>query len=423
FLDRRGGSGEMPVVLRREPGTRVKILIAHNRYRQAGGEDAVVAAEAAMLRRQGHEVELLLFDNEAISGVRASAAAAIASFYSLPGYRQTAKMLAGFAPAVLHVHNFMPTLSPAVFFAAGAARIPVVQTLHNYRLLCANAQLFRDGSVCERCVEQRSFLPGVRLACYRGSRAGSAVVGGTMALHHALGTWSRRVARYIALSEFAAAKLGTFRVPRDRIRIKPNFVPDRGAAAAVAVPSGEHPQPFALFVGRLSEEKGLATLIAADEQARLPMPVKIAGDGPWRERVERAAQQPGSHLVYLGRQSEHEILALMQRAEVLLVPSLWYEGFPMVMVEALSLGLPVIASRLGGLPEIVEEGVCGLLHSPGDPEALAQMIQAFLNKPAEAKLAMRRAARQRYLDLYGEQRNYETLMKIYAEALEPMPRA
>lgn len=373
-----------------------------------------------MLRSQGHDVELLLFDNEAIAGVRGSAATAISSFYSFTGYRQTAEAITRFAPAILHVHNFMPTLSPSVFFAAGAARVPVVQTLHNYRLICANAQLFREGRVCERCVEQRSFLPGIRLACYRGSRAGSAVVGGTMALHHALGTWSGRVARYIALSEFAAAKLGEFRVPREKIRIKPNFVPDRAQDLVASEIFEEPAQPFGLFVGRLSEEKGLATLIAADGQGRLPFSIKVAGDGPWRERVEHAAGRPGSRLVVLGRQSENEVFALMQQAAVLLVPSLWYEGFPMVMVEALSLGLPVIASRLGGLPEIVEDGVCGLLHAPGDPEALARAVQDFVALPTEARIRMRQAARGRYLDHYGEQRNYETLMKIYAEALEPI---
>lgn len=399
----------------------MRILIAHNRYQQAGGEDKVVAAEAEMLARRGHPVEVLNFNNEAIVGVRGSAAAALSSFYSFSAHRRMAEVLARFAPDVLHVHNFMPTLSPSVFFAADAAHVPVVQTLHNYRLLCANAQLFREGAVCERCVQQRSFLPGVHHACYRGSRVGSAVIGGTMALHHALGTWSRRVARYIALSEFAAEKLAEFRVPHARIRVKPNFVPDPATPAETNQVLGAPLAPFALFVGRLSEEKGLATLLAADERGLLPLPVHLGGDGPWRDRVERAAQRPGSRLVALGRQTEDEVRALMRQATVLLVPSLWYEGFPMVIVEALSLGLPVIASRLGSLPEIVADGVCGLLHTPGDPAALGKALQDFLHLPAESQTTMRRAARLRYLDHYSEPRNYEMLLRIYAEALVPKP--
>ena len=370
-----------------------------------------------MLARQGHAVELLLFDNEAISGVGASAKAAVSSFYSVSSHRKAAELLASFRPDVLHVHNFLPTLSPSVFFAAGAARVPVVQTLHNYRFICARAQLFREGRVCEECLQQRSFLPGVRHGCYRGSRIGSAVVGGTMALHDALGTWSRRVARFIALSEFAAAKLGEYRVPRDKIRIKPNFVPDCGELERRARSAASAP-PFALFVGRLSEEKGLATLIAADERGRLPLPVHIAGDGPMRDAVQRASQRPESRLVTLGRRSESEVRALMQQAAVLVVPSLWYEGFPMVMVEALSQSLPVVASQLGGLPEIIEEGICGLLHAPGDPEALGGALERFVSLSPVRQVAMGQAARLRFLERYGEQRNYRTLLAIYAEAIE-----
>ena len=396
----------------------MKILIAHNRYQQVGGEDKVVSAEAAMLARGGHLVELLAFDNEEITGPLSKAAAVASAFYSRPSYRRTAQALASFQPDVLHVHNFMPTLSPAVFFAGSAAGVPIVQTLHNYRLICASAMLFRDGEVCEDCVERGSFLPGIRHACYRGSRVGSAVIGGAMALHDTLGTWRERVERYIALSEFAAAKLGQSRVPPEKIRIKPNFVPDPGELASREGRGGEAAAPFALFVGRLSQEKGLDTLIGADESGLLPLPIHIAGDGPLRERVEDASRRPGSQLIALGRQSEAAVMALMQRASVLLVPSLWYEGFPMVIVEALSLGLPVIASRLGGLPEVVEDGVCGLLHTPGDPAALGFALRRFTSLGPEGERTMRAAARRRYLERYSVSRNYQLLMAIYAEAIE-----
>lgn len=358
-----------------------------------------------MLRRRGHAVEVLGFDNEAVAGVAGRVASAASAFYSIPSHRRVSAALKSFRPEILHVHNFLPTLSPAIFFAATEAGVPVVQTLHNYRFICANAQLFREGRVCELCREQRSILPGIRFGCYRGSRLGSAVVGASMAVQAGLGTWERRVARYIALSEFAATKLGEFRVPRERIRVKPNFVPDGGTGKGLG--------GYALFVGRLSEEKGLDTLLAADRLGRLPMPVRIVGDGLLRSKMEEGCAREGSQLVFCGPKSAAEVRELMREATALLVPSLWYEGFPMVMVEALSLGLPVIASRIGGLPEIVEDGVCGLLHDPGDSEALLGALCAMEAQCA----AMRSEARARYLERYSEEINHAQLLAIYQEAI------
>ena len=389
--------------------SRLKILVAHNRYQQAGGEDGVVEREAAMLVRAGHQVELLTFHNETITTPLARMQAAARSFYSTRSYRQTVAALQCFQADILHVHNFLPNLSPSVFFAANAARVPVVQTLHNYRLLCANALLYREGAPCEQCIDQRSFLPGVRHACYRGSRMGSAVVGGGMAIHAALGTWIHRVDRYIALTRFAAQKLGQSRIPPGRIRIKPNFIADPGV--------GHGSGGFALFAGRLSEEKGIETLLAADALGNLPIPIHIAGDGPLLAQVRQAARRPGSELVVLGARSAAQLQDLMKQAALLLVPSLFYEGFPLVVVEALSVGLPVVASRVGGLPEIVEEGVSALLHTPGDPAALAGAIQSFLAQPARI-VAMRAAARSLYLARYTEAANCQALLEIYQELLD-----
>lgn len=387
----------------------MKICIAHNRYKMLGGEDRVVAAEAEMLVRDGHQVEMFETTNEEIRSFPAQAAAAVSSFFSLKNYGKVQHVLQAFQPDVLHVHNFMPTLSPAVFFAASSRRVPVVQTLHNYRLLCANAELFHAGQPCERCVTGQSFLPGVRRACYRGSRAGSAVVGGTMALHDKLGTWKNYVSRYIALTEFAASKLGGSRVPKERIRIKPNFVADAG--------EGEGSGGFALFAGRLSGEKGIQTLIDADATGRLAMPVYIAGDGPEREQVHRASSLPGSQLVMLGPQTKEELQRLMKRAELLIVPSLWFEGFPMVIVEAFACGVPVLASRIGSLGELVCHGETGLLHDVGSPEAIAQGTQDFVTLSPERKRAMRRTVRDTYLSKYNEGRNCKLLLDIYEEAV------
>jgi glycosyltransferase involved in cell wall biosynthesis len=387
----------------------MKILVAHNRYQQASGEDAVVAEEVRMLQQRGHSVHRYTVDNDGITGAWQQAAAAARSFYSLPVSREISNLLASFRPEILHVHNFFPTISPAIYFVAGRYRVPVVQTLHNYRLLCASAMLFRDGRPCEDCLVGRSFLPGVMHACYRGSRVGSAIVGASASVHSAMGTWKNRIDRYIALTQFAAQKLGSYRVPVEKIRIKPNFVPDHGC--------GQGQGSFALFVGRLSTEKGLETIIAADRRGHLPLPVHMAGDGPLFAEVERACARPGSRLVYLGRLSRSQVVEQMKSATVLLVPSLWYEGFPMVMVEALSLGLPIIASRIGGLPEIVHDGHSGLLFEPGDPSALLQALGSFVSDTNRID-AMRQASRRLFDLHYTEQKNYEILIGIYNELLD-----
>lgn len=392
----------------------MRILVAHNRYQQTGGEDSVVAEETAMLERHGHEVAQFIVNNDDIAGAAAQIGAAVRAFYSSASRKKVEEVLASFKPDVLHVHNFFPTLSPSVYFAARGHSVPVVQTLHNYRLVCANAQLFRDGRPCEDCLQSKSFFPGVKYACYRGSRAGSAVVGGVMSFHAALGTWERRIDRYVVLTEFAAAKLGEWRVPRERVRVKPNFVPDRGIA--------EGKGGFALFVGRLSHEKGLSVLIEADRMTRLPLPVYIAGDGPMRQEVEQAAARPGSRIKVLGPQSREQVLDLMRAATVLLVPSIWYEGFPMVLAEALSFGLPVIASRIGGLPEIVEHGKPGLLFEARNASAFVEALRKILGD-ADLLSSMRQAARQRFEDLYSEERNHAMLMTIYQEAFADASRA
>jgi glycosyltransferase involved in cell wall biosynthesis len=387
----------------------VKILIAHNRYQQAGGEDAVVRAEAAMLERRGHTVDMLEFDNDAIHGAPAKLIAGLNTFYSRTSYSRVERVIQRFRPQILHVHNFLPVLSPSVFFAARHNHVPAIQTLHNYRLLCASATMYRDGHVCEECLERRSIIPGIKYGCYRESRLGSAVVGGTVALHNALGTWKGRIDRYIALTDFAARKLGTWRVPGEKVRVKPNFVQDLGA--------GSGGGNYALFVGRLSKEKGLDVLIAADIAGVLPLPVYIAGSGQMFSDVEAAAARFGSRLVLLGKQSAESIRTLMREATVLLVPSVWYEGFPMVIVEALSAGLPVLCSRIGGLAESIEDGACGMLFEAGNVDNFATVFRTFTSMPSNELQAMRDCSRARFQSLYSEDINYETLLRIYREVL------
>jgi glycosyltransferase involved in cell wall biosynthesis len=385
----------------------VKILIVHNRYQQKGGEDTVTAAEEWLLRSRGHEVELLQADNDHIQNAVTSGLAAVQSIYSFSGKRRMREALRGCRPDLVHVHNFFPTLSPSIFSACSEADVPVVHTLHNYRIQCAANSLYRAGQVCEQCVLSRSFLPGVRHACYRSSHIGSAVVGLTMALHEQIGTWSSRISAYIALTEFAAKKLGRFRIPPEKIFVKPNFAIDRGVAAG----DGN----YALFVGRLTEEKGVQTLIDADAAGGLCMDVVILGDGPMRSAVVQAAARTGSRLKVKGFVGQNDVLTWMKSAKVLLMSSRWYEGDPMVVIEAFSLGLPVISGNIGNTAAIVLREGAGLVYTSGYHHELSAALQRFADSPVAAR-QMRMSARNYYLATHTPERNYERLMEIYSRA-------
>jgi glycosyltransferase involved in cell wall biosynthesis len=235
----------------------VKVLVAHNQYLQRGGEDAVFEAECELLERYGHEVVRLVVTNEGLGeGKRLDrVGSALSAVWNARQYSAVRALIRRVKPRLLHCHNTFPRLSPSVYYAAANEGLPVIQTLHNFRLLCTNALLFRDGGVCRECVGKLP-ISGVRHACYRASRVGSAVVGAVSSLHRALGTWERRISRYIALSKSAKREFVAGGLPEAKIAVKCNFVyPDPGR--------GAHRGGYALFVGRLAEEKGVRTLLSA----------------------------------------------------------------------------------------------------------------------------------------------------------------
>jgi glycosyltransferase involved in cell wall biosynthesis len=381
----------------------MRILSVHNFYQQPGGEDAVFAAEAALLAGHGHQVRQYTRSNAEI-GPKAGLATAIGTVWSREACEDLRAAVHFGRPEVCHIHNFFPLVSPAVYRAVRGEGARVVQTLHNYRLLCPGASLFRDGRVCESCLGKWMPWRGVEHACYRDSRLASGSVAAMLALHHALGTWQEEVDCYIALTEFARRKFIEGGLPEDRIVVKPNFVdPDPGV--------GDGGGGFVLFAGRLAVEKDAATLIRAAARLGGRIQVKIAGDGPERERLVEMARGLG-HVEFLGRQPAPEVRSLMKQAALLVVPSAWFEGFPMVIAEAFATGLPVVASRLGALAEIVADGRTGRLFEAGDDEELAAVIERLL-ADANALGEMRRQARAEYEARYTAERNYGQLMAIY----------
>lgn len=378
----------------------------HNHYKQAGGEDAAVRAEHELLQRYGHSVELLEADNTQIDGFSARAKTAFSAIYSPASRVLVEQRLAAFQPDLIHVHNFFPQLSPSIYSACRRAGVPVVQTLHNFRLICPNAQLLRGGRICEDCVGRKVAWPGVLHACYRRSHLGSAAVAAMLATHRTLRTWENSVDRFIALTNFSREKLIQGGLPAGKIAVKPNFVWD-------TVSPGCARGRFALFVGRLSPEKGVDLLLTAWKRAAVDFPLKLIGDGPLAKTVTAAAQACGAE--YLGHLPPDHLRALMGQASFLIVPSICYENLPFVVVEAFAAGVPVIVAGHGGIALVVEHGRTGLHFRAGDVEHLATTVRWAVNHAAELE-RMRAIARQEYLSKYTPQRNYEKLMEIYAQA-------
>ncbi|MFB8791746.1 MAG: glycosyltransferase family 4 protein [Potamolinea sp.] len=392
----------------------MRVLLLHNRYQFAGGEDAVVQAEKALLEANNHQVVLLEKSNDEITGVWQKANAAISAIYSSASKQQVSAEIANFCPDVVHVHNFFPLLSPAVYDACQNAGVPVVQTLHNYRLGCPNAMLLRNSKVCEDCLGKIMPLPGIVHGCYRNSRSQSAVVAAMLAVHWLRGTWQEKVDAYIVLTTFQKEKMVQAGLPRGKIFVKPNYV-----FAPKLLDDTTVQGDYALFVGRLSQEKGVATLIEAYRQQDLRIPLKIVGDGPLREELQADVQSAGLENVieFLGLQDKLTVLSLMQNARFLVFPSIWYETFGLTMVEAFACGLPVLASRLGSMAEIVKDGVTGLHFEAGNSADLADKMQ-WANEHPEEMISLGKNARIAYESFYTPENNYQQLLAIYQQVRE-----
>jgi len=384
----------------------MRILIIHNKYQLAGGEDAAVAAEVAALASAGHDIHLELISNDDIVTAGAKLKVFMTSPYDSARSEWASHLVDRFRPEVVHVHNFFPKVTPAVHERVAERGIAVVQTLHNYRLICAGALLLREGIVCEKCVVG-SHAWGVIHRCYRGSLAGSLAV--TRMQHRAKRReiWTKSVHRFIALTEFARQKFVAGGLPAARIEVKPNLVSQ--------VPQNIlHPSRHgALFVGRLASEKGVDVLMQA--WARVPsIHLTILGDGPERSRLEKSAPR---NVTFAGQVNQASVQTYMRSALFLIVPSICYEGFPMTIVEAFSVGLPVIASQIGSLAEIVEDGVNGLHFTPGDSEALASAARDLENDRA-LLLLLQDGASNSFQERYLPSKNIRKLEEIYQAAIE-----
>lgn len=379
----------------------LRVLVAHNAYQLRGGEDSVVDAEVDLLKQHGHEVALLTRHNDDVAGASKLGVAAQA-LWSHRTTQELSALIERFRPDVLHVHNTWPLISPSIYWAAGKARLPVVQTLHNFRLMCPQATFLRDGAVCEDCLGKLP-LPALKHRCYRESAVQTGALVGMLAVHRGLRTFDRKVSRYIALNQFCRSKFIAGGFPADRVDVKPNFVP-------WVSPPDVHGRRGGLSVGRLSVEKGVEVLLSA-VSAYPAHQLTIIGGGPFEAQVQAVAGQ-----AFVGFLPLSEVMQRLAQASYLVLPSVCYEGFPRTLVEAFASGVPVIASRLGSMAELISDGRTGLLFNPGDAADFVAKLKWADAHPQEMA-RMGSAARAEYESRYSPDQNYRELISIYERAI------
>lgn len=389
------------------------ILSVHNYYRIRGGEDVSSEAEENLLREMNHRVTVYKENNDRIDTLHPLHLAA-KTIWSRESYRTILDHIQRDRPDVIHVQNFFPLISPSIYYAAQSLGVPVVQTLRNYRLLCPNGLFFRQGNVCEDCLHRAIPYPSIQHACYRENRFATGVTAAMLVAHRGLGTWLKKVSLYITLTEFARQKFIEGGFPPAKIITKPNFInPDPGPGTGTG--------GYALYVGRLSVEKGLDTLLEAWEQLAHPIPLKIVGDGPLSDLVVAAAARNPA-VQWLGRQPMARVHELMGEAMFLVFPSKWYETFGRVALEAFAKGTPVVAAKIGAIAELVEHQRTGFQFTPGDAVDLARVVVDVVSRgdggaDADRLTPMRQEVRREYQLKYTAKPNYDQLIAIYQQAI------
>ena len=381
----------------------MKVLFIHNRYQHRGGEDAVLDMERRLLESYGHVTETLLFDNESITGAAGKVSAALKAVYNPFAAKRLESKALTFRPDIIHVHNLFFDASPSVLYQAKRMGIPVVATLHNYRLLCANAMLIREGAICEKCIHSTFPLSGIINKCYRNSGIQSGLVSAVTGTHKILGTWKNKVDAYITLSGFMRNKIlsGMAGLEANKVFIAPNAIADPGVGMVTR-------DDYFLFVGRISPEKGILQLAKQFAEKKTGKLI-IAGDGPLADKIKDIASAT-ENINYVGQQPAETIIRYMKHAKALIFPSTWYEGMPMTIIEAMATGTPVLASRLGSMEEMIVERENGFLFEPGNMNDLHLLINRI-----KWKEELYKGSRNTYLEKYSEEVHYNNILKIYKQ--------
>ncbi|NUR99830.1 MAG: glycosyltransferase [Kribbellaceae bacterium] len=397
----------------------MRILLVHNRYRSTApsGENRVVDQEREALTALGHDVGLFERHSDELEEWPAWKKATLPArvVWNPASKRDLAVTLRAFRPDVVHIHNTFPVLSPSVIYACRDAKVPVVITLHNYKLLCASGDFYRDGAVCHDCAGG-SPVPAVKHGCYRGSKLATATTVLNTRSHRR--TWRNLVSAYLFISESQRELLAGMEFDQDRSFVRYNYVPYDG-------PLGGTPKRQVAYVGRLDAAKGAPLLmkgwdayreIAGDDALRLV----IAGGGPLLDEVTAwAADRPSVEL--RGLMSKPDVFELMRESRAVVLPSEWEETFGLVVVEAMAVGVPLLASGHGSFPELVTDGVDGALFDPRRPDELAKLLLDVDTAP-DRYAELGRNARSTYENRHDPQRNLRQLLDIYRFAVaNPVP--
>jgi glycosyltransferase involved in cell wall biosynthesis len=391
----------------------MRILLVHNRYRDRTGEDTVFDNEVNLLKNFGHTVDAFTLDNRDIQSHsnKQRLLLFLRTIWSQDSFLKMREKIRAFRPDIVHAHNFLPLLSPSIFYACKLEKVPVIQTLHNYRIMCPGNSLFLKDNVCNKCFES-SLLQSVINRCYRHSLFQTATVAIMLQLHWWIGTWQRVIDGYIVLSDFQRSKMVDFGLPPEKIFVKPNFLDILKENNLSEISLGN----YYLFAGRLIPEKGIKLLIEEYKLSGSSHPLLIAGSGKLADFVKQRSEE-NAKIVYLGKLEKHELYELMKDAIALLFPSIWYECSPTVILEAYKNNLPVIASEIGSLSEMVIPRKTGFVFNPYQSESLANIIKDIDANPQKL-IDLKKGMSKRISALYHENENVIHLNAIYQTVIE-----
>lgn len=389
----------------------MKILQVHNYYQYAGGEDAVVQNEKLLLEKYGHKVDQYTKYNNEIKGLKRKISLLTSTYYSNSSKRAFADKLIGAKPDIVHVHNLFPLITPSIFDACQEAGIPVVMTLHNYRILYPNAYLFHKGEIDERTIDASAYLT-VPDAVYRDSVLQTAVVAHMIEYHRKRNTWNKKVSRLITFTEFTKNIFARSGVSSSKLVIKPNFVEDKISSVSQTSP---FEKPYFVYVGRISEEKGIEMLVQTWVDYQLSYPLFILGTGHLVEDLQQISSI-NKNIHWLGFQPQEVVLRYIRHAQALLFPSICYEGFPMTIVESFCLGTPVISSDIGNQASIISPNHNGIHFKAKSCSDFADKINYLMQTP-EMLEEMGENARATYLKYYTPEVNHQKLLEIYESVI------
>ncbi|SHK18341.1 glycosyltransferase family 4 protein [Tepidibacter formicigenes] len=385
------------------------VLMAHNYYQVPGGEDTVFHNEVEMLKKNGHKVIKYTRHNDKIkeSGIFGKLKLATETVFSFKTYKEVRSLIDKNDIHVVHVHNTLPLISPSIYYAAISKKVPVVQTIHNFRLLCPGATFTKNGHICEDCLS-KGLRQSLKNKCYRNSLLQTYIMYFMLKFHKIIGTYNK--INYITLTEFNKNKILNLVKDDKKVFIKPNFISKKEKTQ-------RNLEDYFIYIGRLDEIKGINFLVNSWKDIDKNIKLYIIGDGPEKENIEKYIKESKiNNIKLLGFMDRLSAFEIIEKSRAIIVPSKWYEGFPMTIAESFSLGVPVIGSNIGNIGCIVNDENNGLLFEKDNKQSLKEVVErVFYNKQFNIQLGNN--AYNTFLDYYTDEENYNILQNIYSRVV------